>query len=156
MMVPGKFQFFITYRNGVKASAASKPIIDTSKTLHKLGYQDYSLTFDQDTKNLKFYFTVLFSFARFFFQIKSNSIVATQFPITTVNYLFIYFIKLAHLRGIKFITIIHDINTLRQQVSEEEMRKELKILSVYDGIVVHNVTMEKWVAENGLRKTVKT
>lgn len=156
MKVQSKYQFYITYRNGVKASAASKPVVDTSKTLHKLGYQDYSLTFDNDTKNLKFYFTVLFSFTRFFFLIKRNSIVATQFPITTVNYLFIYFIKLAHLRGIKFITIIHDINPLRQQVSKEDMRKELKILSAYDGIVVHNPTMEKWLAENGLRKTVKT
>lgn len=156
MKFRSKYQFFITYRNGVKASAASKPIIDTSKTLHRLGYQDYSLTFDNDTKNLKFYFTVLFSFARFFFQIKQNSIVATQFPITTVNYLFIYFIKFAHLRRIKFITIIHDINALREQATEEAIQEELKILSAYDGIVVHNSTMEKWLIENGLRKKVKT
>lgn len=156
MMARSKFQFFITYRNGVKASAASKPVIDTSKTLHKLGYQDYSLIFDNDTKNLKFYFTVLFSFARFFFQIKNNSIVATQYPITTVNYLFIYFIKFAHFRGIKFITIIHDINALREQASQEDIQKELKILSAYHGIVVHNSIMEKWLVENGLRKKVKT
>jgi len=156
MMVQSKFQFFITYRNGVKASAASKPVIDTSKTLHKLGYQDYSLTFDNDTKNLKFYFAVLFSFTKFFFQIKNNSIVATQFPITTVNYLFIYFIKLAHFRGIKFITIIHDINALREQAAQEDIQKELRILSAYDGIVVHNSIMEKWLIENGLRKKVKT
>ncbi|MEJ7682692.1 MAG: hypothetical protein WKG06_33510 [Segetibacter sp.] len=70
MKVQSKYQFFITYRNGVKASAASKPVVDTSKTLHKLDYKDYSLTFDNDTKNLKFYFIVLFSFSRFFFQIK--------------------------------------------------------------------------------------
>lgn len=156
MKVQSKYQFFITYRNGVKASAASKPVIDTSKTLHKLGYNDYSLTFDNDTKNLTFYFTVLFSFTRFFFQIKKNSIVATQFPITTVNYLFIYFIKLARLRKIKFITIIHDVNPLRQQVTGKELRKELKILSAYDGIVVHNSKMQKWLADNGLRKTIKT
>lgn len=156
MKIRSKYQFFITYRNGVKASAASKPVIDTSKILHRLGYQDYSLTFDNNTKNLKFYFKVLFSFAWFFFQIKQNSIVATQFPITTVNYLFIYFIKLAHLRGIKFITIIHDINALREQATEEAIQKELKILSAYDGIVVHNSTMEKWLIENGLRKEVKT
>lgn len=156
MKFRSKYQFFITYRNGVKASAASKPVVDTGKTLHKSGYHDYSLTFDNDTKNLKFYFTVLFSFARFFFQIRSNSIVATQFPITTVNYLFIYFIKLAHLRGIKFITIIHDINAIREQASKEDIQKELKILSAYDGIVVHNPVMEKWLIENGLRKTVKT
>jgi hypothetical protein len=156
MKVKSKYQFFITYRNGVKASAASKPVIDTSKTLHKLGYQDYSLTFDNDTKNLKFYFTVLFSFTRFFFRINKNSIVATQFPITTVNYLFIYFIKFAHLRGIKFITIIHDINVLREQASKEVIQKELAILSAYDGIVVHNPVMERWLIENGLRKTVKT
>jgi hypothetical protein len=132
MMVQSKFQFFITYRNGVKASAASKPVIDTSKTLHKLGYQDYSLTFDNDTKNLKFYFTVLLSFTKFFFQITNNSIVATQFPITTVNYLFIYFIRLAHFRRIKFITIIHDINVLREQAAQEDIQKELRILSAYD------------------------
>ncbi len=156
MKVQSKYQFFITYRNGVKASAASKPVTDTSKTLHKLGYKDYSLTFDNDTKNLTFYFTVLFSFARFFFQIKKNSIVATQFPITTVNYLFIHFIKLAQLRKIKFITIIHDINALREQATDKKIQKELKILNAYDGIVVHNSTMEKWLTENGLRKTVKT
>ena len=156
MKVQNKYQFYITYKNGVKASAASKPVIDTSKTLHKLGYQNYSLTFANDIKNLKFYFIVLLAFTRFFFQIKRNSIVATQFPITTVNYLFIYFIKLARLRGIKFITIIHDINALREQATEEAIQKEVKILSAYDGIVVHNETMEKWLAGNGLRKKVKT
>ncbi len=156
MKFQSKYQFFITYRNGVKASAASKPVIDTSKTLHKLGYKDYSLTFDNDSKNLKFYFTVLLSFTAFFFRIKKNSIVATQFPITTVNYLFIYFIRLARFRRIKFITIIHDINALRERATGEDIQKEVKILSTYDGIVVHNLTMEKWLIENGLKKTVKT
>lgn len=155
MKVRNKYQFFITYKSGVKASAASKPVLDTGKTLHKLGYEDYSLSFENDRKNLAFYFTVLSSFARFFFLIKKNSIVATQYPITTVNYLFIYFIKLAKLRGIKFITIIHDINALREQ-ADENVEKEIKILSAYDGIVIHNPIMEKWLFENGLRKTVKT
>ncbi|MEJ7682691.1 MAG: hypothetical protein WKG06_33505 [Segetibacter sp.] len=36
------------------------------------------------------------------------------------------------------------------------MQKELKILSEYDGIIVHNSTMEKWLEENELRKTVNT
>lgn len=156
MKTKNKYLFYITYKQGVKASAASKPVLDTSKTLQKLGYLNCSLTFENDTKNLKFYYTVLSAFARFFFQIKNNSIVATQFPITTVNYLFIYFIRFAHYRNIKFITIIHDLNTLRQQGSKEEVKKELSILSAYDGIVVQNKVMEQWLRGNGLRKEVET
>lgn len=151
-----KYQFFITYKKGVLASAASKPILDSSKTLHKLGYEDYSLTFESNAKSISYYLHAIFGFIKFFIKIKSNSIVATQSPIPTVSYLLKYFIPLAKLRGIKFITLIHDIDALRlPDITDAAIKKEIDLLSKYNGIIVHNDTMLQWLQSNGLSKNVK-
>ncbi|HEX8332434.1 MAG TPA: hypothetical protein VF622_07405 [Segetibacter sp.] len=153
---PKKYQFFITYRDSILASAASKPVIDTRNTLTSLGYEDCSLSFKRHTKSLSYYLSVLFKFSRFLFKIKKGSLVATQYPLPTVGYFFIYIIKLAALRGIYFISIIHDIDTLRTKESDKaQMKKELKMLSAYNGLVVHNDVMKSWLFENGLEKTTK-
>ena len=152
-----KYQFFITYRNAITASAASKPLLDTKETLSALGYKDCSLAFDNDRKTVGYYVSVLTNFLKFFFKLDRGSLVATQYPIPTVGYLFIYFIRLAAFKGVKFITIIHDINSLRsEKPSTKDLRKELRMLSAYDGIVVHNNRMKEWLIEKGLNRLTKT
>lgn len=151
-----KYLFYLTYSKGVIASAASKPVTDTSKTLHRLGYKDYSLVFETHTKSAGYYLRAIAGFLKFFFSIKSNSIVATQSPIPTVGNFFKYFIPLARLRGIKFITLIHDVDSLRaEHVTDAFIKNEVDLLSKYDGIIVHNDYMRQWLVDNGLKKNVQ-
>ena len=152
-----KYQFFISYRNSVKASAASKPILDSCETLKSLGYEDHSITFDHNKKSFRYYSFVLNRFLRFFVRIKKGSVVATQYPVPTIGYFLVLVNKILKFRHIALIAIIHDINTLRlQKLNEGELRKEIRMLNAYHGLIVHNEIMKDWLIHNGLSKSIKT
>jgi hypothetical protein len=124
--------------------------------LSGLGYKDYSISFKDDRKTIFYYTTVLFKFIKLFFTIKKGSVVATQYPLPTVGYLFVYFIRLAASRGISFLSVIHDVNTLRaKEFNRQEMNKEMKILGAYNGLIVHNDIMKNWLVDNGLGNSPK-
>jgi hypothetical protein len=147
-----KYQFSISFKNAIKASAASKPINDTRYTLSQLGFKDYSITSNDVSKGVVYYVTVLYKFLSFFFSLKKGSIVATQYPLPTVGYLINYLSKIGASKGISFIAVIHDVNSLRSEaLTDKELKKEIRMLNSYNGLIVHNNIMRTWLTNNGLK-----
>src|SRR5688500_13818153 len=110
-MSVNRYQFYISFNDKIN-TAASKAVQDCKSILASHGYKDY--TIDDITLPSRFYLLkILYRTIKFFFALKSNSIVAVQYPLLSGNKLFKYFIKLSKLKGVNFFCIVHDINDLR-------------------------------------------
>ena len=54
-------------------------------------------------------------------------------------------------KNIKLISIIHDINSLRELEDKGEIIKEISFMNSNDCIISHNSKMTKWLNENGVK-----
>jgi hypothetical protein len=60
---------------------------------------------------------------------------------------------MAKLKGVSFFCIVHDLHSLRTGGKNKALiRKEIKNLSQFDRIIVHNIEMLSWLRENGFSK----
>jgi hypothetical protein len=135
-----KYQFYISFNEKIN-TAASKAVQDCKSILAGLGYQDLSI--DDLSRTNKNYLWKLFTcLVKMFFKIKPGSLLVIQYPLLSGNRFFKYFIKLARLKKIKFICLIHDINELRFPGSTGG---EAHILNHYDCIIAHNQQMTNWL-----------
>jgi hypothetical protein len=65
---------------------------------------------------------------------------------------YIFLCKVAHIRGAKVITLIHDLSSFyRKHVSGED---EIKRLSHSDYLIAHNGIMKRWLEDNGCKQPV--
>lgn len=53
--------------------------------------------------------------------------------------------------NVKLFLIIHDVESLRLHLNEQEyIKEELSTFNKADGLIVHNEQMKKWLADNGI------
>lgn len=50
----------------------------------------------------------------------------------------------------KAVLLIHDISSLRYERPESEVQKEIKTINRFHKIIVHNIRMKKWLADQGV------
>ena len=145
-----KYQFSILFANANTNNAAStKAVLDCNQLFLNLGYEDYTLIFNNKYSKINYWFSVSKGIAAFLFTIKKNSIVGIQYPL--LNNVFKYFIKAARLKNVRFFCIIHDVETLRTGGRDKVLvNQELSNLNYYDYLIVHNEAMLKWLRENGV------
>lgn len=62
--------------------------------------------------------------------------------------------RIAHMRGAKVITLIHDLGCFRRKKLTVE--EEIKKLSLSDVLIVHNESMQKFLADNGYKRPMLT
>ena len=73
-----------------------------------------------------------------------------QYPLLSINNVFRYFIRLGKLKGVKFISIIHDLESLRSGGDDKRaVNNEIKSLNYFDIIIAHNPAMIQWLKKNG-------
>lgn len=65
---------------------------------------------------------------------------------------YIYLCKVAHMKGAKVVTLIHDLSSFyRKKVLPKD---EIARLSHSDYVIAHNQVMKKWLEDNGLKRPV--
>lgn len=148
-----KYQFHISYNDKIN-TASSKAVQDCKSILSDMGYLDFSI--DDILLNDSFYrFKLIVRFIKFCLSIKKNAIVAVQYPLTSGNSLFKYFIKAAKIRGVKIFCIVHDLDDLRYPDNANiKESKNANTLNDYDCVIVHNDVMKNWLLQHGLTTKV--
>lgn len=147
-----KYQFCIRFNNIDVNSSASKAVLDCNKIFSEHGYEDYTFTVGDNSNKRKYYYQLTKELFKFFLAIKPNSIVAIQYPLLSINNVFKYFIRVMKAKGVRFTCVIHDIESLRSGGDNPtSIALEIKNLSYYDAIIVHNEQMRSWLYEKGLR-----
>lgn len=83
---------------------------------------------------------------------EENSTVVVQYPLNA------YWIKIllikAKSKNCNLVCLIHDIESLRNQLSSKKIKKEILQFNKFNFIISHNTKMSKWLLENGLKSKV--
>ncbi|WP_165450092.1 hypothetical protein, partial [Lactiplantibacillus mudanjiangensis] len=130
-------------------TAILKPKSDISMILHSYGYK--RMFFDAELPKLV---RLLFSNAMWRFKFKfinSGDLFVVQYPLYSRQAIQSLTKELNHHELTK-ILIVHDIESVRYSPNDEKkIATEVDLLNQYDGIVVHNLAMKKWLVTKGLR-----
>lgn len=97
------------------------------------------------------FFAKLFSVLLIVFRVRKGDILLIQYPFKKYYSLVC---SLAHLRGGKVVTLIHDLGCCRRKKLTEE--QEIRRLSHSDVLIVHNEAMMQFLANRGYTKPMLT
>lgn len=132
-------------------SAGNKAKTDIETILQKLGYKNAGLK--QTTYNNKIagFIVTLLGVIRVPFSLSKGDTLVLQYPLKKY---YSFVCKIAHLRGCKVITIIHDLGSFRRK--KLTIEQEIKRLDNSDYIIAHNESMKNWLLENGSKAKIGT
>ena len=86
-------------------------------------------------------------------QLPNNSIILIQYPYYPVKMMPIMIAGLKKIRkrkGIRFIALIHDLNSLRRSMGRINAYTDHRLLSDFDAIICHNEVMKELLTEWGV------
>ncbi len=141
----GNYRLCYITRNyrGVEGSG-NKAKTDNEDTLVEMGAVNLGLrrTF-HDNKALKFILD-LTGVIRYCFALRKGDIVVLQYP---VKKYFAFLCRVAHLRGAKVVTLIHDLGSMRRK--KLTIAQEISRLMHADYVIASNDVMRQWLDKHG-------
>ena len=151
-----KYHFDIKINDKNRSNAGTKATEDCRNILIAAGFTDLELHFVKSLWRtpfnlLKLLCRLLYSVAI----VKSGSLILVQYPLKGVNNVFGYFLRILQSKNCKCCCIIHDLDSLRNDVNETEIKKEINRLNKYDVVISHNPSMSSWLRKNGFKKSVE-
>lgn len=146
-----KYQFNVNLVNSDLKHAGNKAVTDGEHILTKKGYKNISLVFNKSKKLIWLSLIKLTGQAlTWTIRIKPGSLIVVQYPIIGINRFFNFFIDLLKKKRCFVACVLHDINTLRYQETDQEVKKEIDRLNAYDIIITHNYKMTQWLKGKGI------
>ncbi|QJD97540.1 hypothetical protein HH214_17505 [Mucilaginibacter robiniae] len=148
-----RYQFYISFDVKETAyTAGTKAIQDCNAILKGLDYRDYNIH-NAVLTNKGYLYSLFKNVFKLLLFVKPSSIVAIQYPLLSGNSYFKHIIKILRLKKVKFFCIIHDVEGIRYHKDNVKLVKaEVQNLNFYDGIIVHNTSMQQWLSEKGVIK----
>jgi len=145
-----KYHFNIRLDNVRYKHAGSKAVEDCRQILLNNGFIDLEISFLKKRRLLPFNLLRLVCLM-FYYRIKiqPGSLVLIQYPLLGINNYMGRFIRALQRKSCKVACIIHDIDAIRSPDNAERIKKEIKILCRYDGVIAHNPAMSAWLKNNG-------
>ena len=139
--------------------AVSKAPDDITQIASKLGFKEidiYKTSNEYDLKSkLKRQYTYFKNWQSAYKNIDKNSILLLQHPFRTHQVgREKYLKKLKKNKSVKIISLIHDVEELRQSIFNDYYREEFDfMMDVADIIIVHNETMKKFFMQKGFDRS---
>lgn len=96
------------------------------------------------------FLTKLFSVSSILFRLRRGDTLLLQYP---MKKFFRIASLMAHLKGARVITVIHDLGAFRRHKLTPE--KENRRLSAVDVLIVHNATMKNYLIEHGFKGRIQ-
>ena len=152
-----KYQIYETTSTVIQ-HAVSKAPSDVATVAEKLGFERLLVTKLNDGQKLKNRVIRQRKFAydwyKAYREIEKNSVVLLQHPFRTRQIGRQYYLsKLKDKKNVKFISLIHDIEELRQVLYNEYYKEEFNfMLDVATVIIVHNDSMKEELIKRGVNK----
>lgn len=147
----------------LKKHAGGKAREDVDRILLEKGLKELAIVAPQEERwnasllrKMLYHITISKLWKNAVSQLSDNDKLVLQFPIVNHSLFFSGVIKYARKRGIKTYAFIHDLEIIRLSNAEEisigakwRMKlEEINELELFDGIVVHNAKMKKYINEN--------
>ena len=136
-----------TYYN--QTSAGNKAKTDYEKVLHSMGAASIGLPCKIDKNKFLAFFYNLASTLIACSRIQKGDVIVLQYP---VKKYFSFICNVAHLKGAKTISLIHDLGSFRRK--KLTIEQELKRLSHTDYVIATNQAMKGWLEQQGFKKPI--
>ncbi|KAF1297256.1 hypothetical protein BAU15_06835 [Enterococcus sp. JM4C] len=151
---------FIKTENGKNPHAGSKARDDVDKLLKDRGYRAITVSnYEPREDRRENYFekfhrhmTSMLNAFRLFFLLPKNSLVVMQHPMTGFVYFNWVMNPLINKKHVKFVALVHDLDSLRNLHAEKQKRDQLadlKMLRKCEAIICHNLMMKKYLVSQG-------
>lgn len=150
-----KYHFYINVINHNLKHAGSKAVNDCSNILGKQGYKLIQLNFYKHRYLIAFnLIKMIIQLAGMVISIKPKSLIIIQYPLFGLKGYFRLFIRALKFKNCFFACVVHDLNSLRYQKSDQEISNEIRNLNVYDVLISHNNKMTEWLKSKSIQTKV--
>lgn len=152
-----KYQLVDVYGNDFHAG--SKATNDCVDILSSMNFEICALRRTTNTYSLtdkiKRHIDYVKNFKEIYDNVEENSVMVLQNPFkyfqlsryTTLK-------KLKNRKNVKFISIVHDVNLIRESWQDSKTQKEFKeMLAISDKFIVHNEKMKQWFIDYGIEES---
>ena len=127
----------------------SKAREDVDQIMREMNFRNIGFKRPKTKNTVINFFVTLASAMKAPFSLHKGDVLVLPYNIRKY---YIYLCKVAHLRGAKVVTLIHDLSSFyRKKVSSKD---EIKRLSHCDYVIAHNSIMKKWLEDNGFKKPI--
>ena len=127
-------------------NAGNKAKTDIEKILQQNGFRNAGLKQTVCTNKILGFIITLLGVLKAPFCLRKGNVLLLQYPLKKY---YCFVCNMAHLRGAKVITLIHDLGSFRRQ--KLTVLQEIKRLSHSDYIIAHNVSMKNWLEQQGCK-----
>lgn len=131
--------------------AGNKAKTDIERTLANAGFRNAGLPMSVSSDSFVHFTRTLLGVLKTPFSLRKGDILVVQYPLKKY---FSMVCHMAHARGAKVITVIHDLGSFRRKALTEE--HEMRRLNNSDYIIAHNDSMKQWLDVRGCRALTGT
>lgn len=130
-------------------SAGNKAKTDIEDIMADMGFRNAGSPRSFHHGSARAFLATLASVLKTPMNLRRGDILVIQYPLKKY---FTLLCRMAHMRGAKVVTLIHDLGSFRRKALSP--RHEISRLSNADYIIAHNASMRNWLLEHDLKKPV--
>lgn len=134
-----------------RTSAGNKAKTDNESILQQMGLINVGLPQTISHSTIKHFLMTLAGVLKSPFCLKRGDILVLQYPLKKY---YTFVCCMAHMRGAKVITLIHDLGSFRRKALTPD--QEIKRLNHSDYIIADNENMKRWIKNAGCRSMLGT
>jgi len=127
-------------------SAGNKAKTDIEHIMQEMNFKNVGLRQTTYNHSLLSFLLTLAGVLKAPFCLQRGDLLFLQYPLKKY---YAFVCNMAHLRGVKVVTLIHDLGSFRRK--KLTIAQEIKRLNHSDYIIAHNEKMEKWLKDNGCK-----
>ena len=147
-----RYHFRVGTSDPRKNDASFKAIDDCRRILVDAGYEDAEIVLRSSTRGPREGIALVIGLAKLLLSYPRSSVFVVQYPLRAINGIWAMPATLLKAKGCKLIAIVHDIESLREGLSERDLRREANILLNFDSLILHGESMERWIRNFGFAK----
>ncbi len=127
-------------------SAGGRARTDIEKIMDDMGFHNLALPQSRRPNMVFDFFYTFTGVVKAVLSMRRGDTLVIQYPMKKY---YEFVCNMAHRRGVRIITVIHDLGSFRRKKLTVE--REIRRLSHSDALIVHNPAMRQWLLEHGYR-----
>ena len=157
-------KYVICVGNGTDYNAASKARQDAEEILLSLGYEPILFPGERTAagnirKQIRLIRQTAAAWKKMTREAEADSLIILQYPFFPIKavYLLRWLLPRAQKKkGIRFLALIHDLNSLRGMYGHAGLYSDTRLLKHFDHIISHNRKMTEYLLDKGIPKAKMT
>jgi glycosyltransferase involved in cell wall biosynthesis len=131
-------------------SGGNKAKTDIEQLMQREGFRNVGRRQTRHTGTLSAFFSTLLSVLKGVCSLRRGDTLVLQYSLKKY---YAFVCRVAHCRGCKVITLIHDLGSFRRK--KLTIPQEIARLNHSDALIVHSQAMKEWLAQHGYQKPME-